>query len=33
MQAVANKKLVIRLIDEVENRKNIELCDELFSLN
>jgi len=33
MQATANKQLVIRLIEEVQNSKNIDLCDQLFSVN
>lgn len=30
MSPQENKKLVIRLIEEVQNGKNIDLCDELF---
>lgn len=33
MEAVANKELVIRLIEEVQNRGNIDLCEEIFSPN
>lgn len=33
MRAVANKELVVRLVEEVQNGRNIELCDELFSPN
>lgn len=31
MQTTKNKALVIRLINEVQNGKNLDLCEELFS--